>query len=201
MARASALKTEVAALKRARILEHSRELFARKGYQNTTLDEIAGSLEVTKPFIYSYYANKGAILFEISQLGIACSLQVMNEIRAHDISPREKLFRLVEEVTVVTLQNQDNLAVYLREEKELDPDRSKEIMEKRGEFDHGIADILEDGIAKGQFDINDVSVTSKTIGGMISWVVYWYRPGGSQSHEAVGRMIADMVMKIVSRPG
>ena len=61
-AQSSTLKGEVVALKRKRIVDAARRLFYEKGYERTTLDDIAERLEVTKQFIYSYYKNKTEIL-------------------------------------------------------------------------------------------------------------------------------------------
>ena len=64
------LKDEIAAYKRRRILEEASHLFYTHGYETTTLDAVAEQLNVTKPFIYSYYKNKGELLYEICQTGI-----------------------------------------------------------------------------------------------------------------------------------
>ena len=64
------LKAEVQAFKRRRILEEARELFFAHGYEATTLDAIAESLQVTKPFLYSYFRNKSEILNAICEVGI-----------------------------------------------------------------------------------------------------------------------------------
>ena len=68
------IKDEVSALKRQRILEEASRLFFEKGYSGSTLEALAGRLEVTKPFIYSYYASKADLLSAICETGITLSL-------------------------------------------------------------------------------------------------------------------------------
>ena len=60
----SAPKSEVIALKQKRIVDAARRLLYEKGYERTTLDDIAKRLQVTKPFIYFYYKNNKEPVFE-----------------------------------------------------------------------------------------------------------------------------------------
>ena len=44
--------------------------FNERGFHNTSLDDIAAALEVTKPTIYYYVANKEQLLFECFVAGL-----------------------------------------------------------------------------------------------------------------------------------
>ena len=63
------LKHEVADFKRRRIREEASHLFFEQGYESTTLDAIAQRLDVTKPFLYTHYANKTELLYDICRTG------------------------------------------------------------------------------------------------------------------------------------
>src|SRR5262252_2382855 len=112
----SELKAEVVALKRKRIVDAARRLFYEKGYERTTLDDIAERLQVTKPFIYSYYKNKNELLHEIAQQCISECLEAQSRILASKASTSDKLARIVEEVAQVIIDNQAKTIIYLREE-------------------------------------------------------------------------------------
>ena len=116
-----ALKTEVADYKRRRIREEASHLIHALGYESTTLDAVAERLQVTKPFIYSYYRNKGEILFEICQMGISLSLDALHEALASGGSARERLRMVVDRVARIVLDNQEYIVIYEREEKNLEP--------------------------------------------------------------------------------
>ena len=66
----SSLKHEVTDFKRRRIREEASHLFFQLGYEGTTLDAIAQRLEVTKPFLYTHYANKTELLYDLSLIHI-----------------------------------------------------------------------------------------------------------------------------------
>src|SRR5690349_13362246 len=85
------LRTEVHEFKRRRILEQSRELFFAQGYESTTLDTIAAELQVTKPFLYSYFRNKSEILNAICEIGMRTPLAALDEALSVKLPPGEKL--------------------------------------------------------------------------------------------------------------
>ena len=59
------------ALKRDAVILAAARAFRERGYHNTSLDDLAASLKVTKPTLYLYVPNKEAILFECFRAGLA----------------------------------------------------------------------------------------------------------------------------------
>src|SRR5262249_24959889 len=57
-----AMREEILAYKRDRILEEAVKLFYERGFTGTTLDDIAAELGVTKPFIYTHFRSKTDLL-------------------------------------------------------------------------------------------------------------------------------------------
>lgn len=51
------------------IVQHAEELFSRKGYENTTMDTLAGSCEYTKRTIYRYFTCKEDLYFAVLLYG------------------------------------------------------------------------------------------------------------------------------------
>lgn len=194
----SALKGEVIALKRKRIVDAARRLFYEKGYERTTLEDIAERLEVTKQFIYSYYKNKKELLHEVSQQCIADCLEVQGRILASKISIPEKLARIVEEVAQVIIANQANTIIYLREEMNLDWQIAQKIREQRNEFDHRVMKLLRDGVRTGALRVVDERVTARCIGGILVWCALWYRDLGVLSPTAIARLLSQNVMRMVT---
>lgn len=66
-------REEYAALTRAAVLEAAAELFAEKGFDVTSVDDIAGTARVSKGAVYHHFADKRAIfdeVFQLSQRGV-----------------------------------------------------------------------------------------------------------------------------------
>ena len=191
------LRAEVSDFKRLRIREEACDLFFMHGYESTTLDAVAQQLEVTKPFIYSYYATKSDLLYDICRLGISMSLEALQHAAALDRSPSDHLKIIVESVLTIIFEYRKFIVVYEREEKNLDPERMREIRELRKLFDHRLADILAEGNSLGDFEIVDPVLTATTIGGMITWVAQWYSPDGKRTQLEVINHILLMVGAVV----
>jgi len=193
----STLKGEVIALKRKRIVDAARRLFYEKGYERTTLDDIADRLEVTKQFIYSYYKNKTEILHEISMQCISECLRTQSRILASKLSLSEKLARITEEVAQVIISYQAHTIIYLREEMNLDPEIARTIREERNEFDHRTMKLLKEGMKTGVFHVVDERITARCIGGILVWCALWYRDLGVLAPAAIGQLISQNVMQMV----
>ena len=194
----SNLKHEVTDFKRRRIREEASHLFFQLGYEGTTLDAIAQRLEVTKPFLYTHYANKTELLYDICQTGILQSLNAIQRVMDSPLdSATERLSRLVEEVLDIIFEFQEFIVVYEREEKNLTANQAREIREHRSLFDHKLAEILEQGREAGEFLICDGVLTANTIGGMMTWVALWYRPEGKQTRHQIISHTLRMVNSVV----
>ncbi len=197
--KAPQLKTEVQEFKRLRILEEARELFFLQGYEATTLDAIADRLNVTKPFIYSYFKNKSEILNAICHVGISRSLAALDDALASGLAPREMLRLIIEQVTSIVLANQKYIVVYIREEKNLEKKEATDLLELRKEFSVRLAKLLEAGTLANEFDVEDAMLTALSIGGMITWLATWYRPRGHWSQSEVNMHMIRKVERMVLR--
>ena len=74
-------------------------------------------------------------------------------------SPRDRLYRAIVDFTEVVLSRQANIAIYFREEKNLSPDALQQINVLRKKFDRVLSKLLAEGVASGEFDIKDVSLS------------------------------------------
>lgn len=198
---AAQLKDEITAYKRRRILEEASHLFFTNGYEATTLDSVAEQLNVTKPFIYSYYKNKGELLYEICQTGIQLSLTALEEALAVEGTAPEQLKIVVERVARIIIGNQRYISIYLREEKSLLLEDARRIRDLRHTFDTKLSALLEKGKRTGEFDVADPSRTSIWVSGLLSWIALWYRDGGHWSATEVVMDAINMVQKMVEPAG
>ncbi len=198
---AAQLKDEITAYKRRRILEEASHFFFANGYEATTLDSVAEQLNVTKPFIYSYYKNKGELLYEICQTGIQLSLTALEEALSVEGTASEQLKIVVERVARIIIENQRYVTVYLREEKCLLPEDARRIRDLRHTFDTKLAALLEKGKRSGEFDVEHPSRTAIWVSGLLSWIALWYHEGGRWSATEVVMDAITMVQKMVKPAG
>src|SRR6187397_884312 len=83
------------ALKREAVILAAARAFRARGYHNTSLDDLAASLEVTKPTLYLYVPGKEAMLFECFRAGLA-QIQASLDDSERAVGPaRERLFAFI----------------------------------------------------------------------------------------------------------
>lgn len=191
------MREEISAYKRERILEEAVKLFYERGFSGTTLDDIAGKLGVTKPFIYTHFRSKVELLEAICRPTIEMSLAAIAGAAEQPGTASQRLFKGVIAFSRVVLQRQGNIAVYFREEKNLSEAGLADINTLRKRFDRVLSELLEEGANAGEFDIADVRVAALAIGGMVSWAYTWYQPDGRLSIDDVGEKLARFALEMV----
>lgn len=191
------MREEILAYKRERIIEEAVKLFYERGFTGTTLDDIAAELGVTKPFIYTHFRSKVELLAALCTPTIEQSLAAVETAAALPGTPTERLYRAVVDFTRVVLSRQSNIAIYFREEKSLSHEALQEINALRKKFDHVLSRLLDEGVAAGEFVVEDTSLASLAIGGMISWAYTWHRPGGRLKLDDLCACMANMTLRMV----
>jgi AcrR family transcriptional regulator len=192
-----AMREEIQAYKRERILEEAVKLFYEHGFTGTTLDDIAAELGVTKPFIYTHFRSKTDLLAALCKPTIELSLEAVSHAARLPGPPTARLHKAIVDFTQVVLSRQANIAIYFREEKNLAPEALIEINALRKKFDHVLSNLLTEGVAAGEFDLRDVNLAALAIGGMISWAYTWHRPEGRLRLEEMCRRMADLGLQMV----
>src|SRR5215469_17525502 len=98
-----AMREEILAYKRERILEEAVKLFYQRGFTGTTLDDIATELGVTKPFIYTHFRSKVDLLAALCTPTIELSLDAVSRAAKSPGTPTERLHRAIVDFTRVVL--------------------------------------------------------------------------------------------------
>ncbi|MFP1631961.1 TetR family transcriptional regulator [Zhengella sp. ZM62] len=191
------IRDEVAALKRERTLGAAADLFYERGYENTTLDDVAKHLGVTKPFIYANIGSKSDLLAKICEVGVGRSLEVIRDVLKKGMGPVESLEEFAPRYVATILSSQKSIAIYIREEKNLEPKDAARLAELRRQFVGEIERLLRAGIDSGAFRISDSRLSALALIGAVSWSTFWYRPDGKKSLEEIASGLSDFIVGLV----
>lgn len=195
------MKDEVWEFKRERILDEAVPLFAEFGFQGVSIDKIAKQLKVTKPFIYTYFKNKDALLEEIFARAAENLLIGADEVLSTDLPPEERLRAFAIYYVLENIRRSDITAIFLNEEKNLSEASQKRLRVRHHAFDKKLADLIAEGVKSGAFDTADPMLASLAISGMARWVHRWYRPDGRLTPDEVAERFAGFALNIVSYAG
>lgn len=191
------LREEVAALKRQRTLDAATDLFYEKGYTNTTLDDVAAQLGVTKPFVYTNFGSKSDLLAEICRIGVRSALAEVERALALGEPTADTLRQFVPRYVASVLRSQKNIAVNIREEKNLLAEHAQELSELRQTFMAQVETLLVKACAAAGHPLPDPRVTAFAIVGAISWSTFWYNPAGRLSAEQLADRMTETILNLV----
>jgi AcrR family transcriptional regulator len=194
------LKAEIVHLKRERIMGAATILFARNGFHGCSMDLIAESLGVTKPFIYSHFEDKADILMAICRRGADLSLSTIATAEGQAGTATERLASFCRALAGIVIDHGHFLAVYSREVGNLRPADRKEIARTRAEIDERVTRLITAGARAGELEVLDAAVTAASITGMLSFIWIWFRDGRSPPREQVVEVVTDLALRMAGVP-
>ncbi|HUN27249.1 MAG TPA: TetR/AcrR family transcriptional regulator [Steroidobacteraceae bacterium] len=180
--------------KRDAVLAAAARAFRERGIHNTTLDDIAAFLNVTKPTIYYYLASKEQIIFECFSLGAGRITAVLGELAASRGSGREKLAALVRRYAEVMASDFGWCMVRV-EDHDVSAPVAQQLRSMKSEIDQGIRGIIRAGCADGSIRSCDAKMAAFALAGALNGIGHWYRTGA----ELTAAEVADRFVELFER--
>lgn len=180
-----------------KITEQSIRLFEKKGFSETSIQDIVDSLGVTKGTFYYYFSSKEELLMDI-HLGYITEMIAIQESILNDkkMDCKTKLSEIVY-MLISNIKIQGASAkVFFREMKNLSEDRLALIIPQRDQFRLNIEILIKEGMESGEFrqDLNPSIVTFGILGAA-NWSYQWYNPAGKMEEKEVSDIFVELFLK------
>ena len=178
-----------------KITEHSIRLFEKKGFSETSIQDIVESVGVTKGTFYYYFTSKEQLLMDIHLSYIDEVLASQEEILGREgDSCQDKLFAMILMLLRGIKTKKSSATIFFREMKNLSEDKLMNIIPKRDKFRVRIEQLLLEGMSKGDFRQNlDASIISFAVLGVVNWSYQWFDPEGKKTDLEVAKDFIDMI--------
>jgi AcrR family transcriptional regulator len=167
-------------VKREAVIRAAARAFHTRGYHNTSIDEIAATLNVTKPTIYYYVANKEQLLLECILTGLERVLEPFRRPRSAGVSAREQLNDIIRHYAQA-IASEFGGCMVRAEDLGLAPASMARIKKLKSEIDHGIRQLLDEGARDGSIETPDPKMTAFALAGALNWIAHWYRENQSMT--------------------
>ena len=182
---------------RQEILRTAARLFQQRGYDATSMNDVATALKLSKGGLYHHFQSKDEILFEIMNHAMEITEErVLAPVRGI-ADPEQRLRALIRLHIEVVLSPVDReITVMLHENHPLQPVLRKRINTLKKDYIHFVENLIAEvqknaqraGQAKGAVSPRAAAFA---LLGMINWIYQWYKPEGElQTHNLVPQFTA-----------
>ena len=180
---------------RERIRQEAAALFRGKGFNGTSMAELAAEVGITKSSLYHHFPSKQSLLSEIVELTMDRAFPLVADIVESGLPAANRLGRAVVIHIVEAIRDLDAQACYSEEGRYLEPGFMASHVLKRDAYEALFRRIYEDGIASREFVAQDAGLAVKAILGMCNSVIRWYRPRGGYTPEEIADQFAQFAVR------
>lgn len=182
------------------LLEHAARLFAEQGFANTSLQDIADSMGISRPALYHYVANKEELLAALVRDVLERVVEILERARDRtDLAEDERLALALREIVVNNARNTTRFRLLDRSEPELPAELAEQHRRARHQVLSLLTGLVSDAQSAGKLRPLPARTVALGMLGMANWVAWWYRPAADKDPEAVAAVLADMAMSGVRR--
>jgi len=169
------------------LLKSAINLFAQKGYANTSIREIGAKANISSSIIYHYFKNKEEMLFEIIHSASQDLIQSLREIEDRNADPVECLREMLKEQSIIySLKGKKEAKILAFDVHQLRGKRGESIRKQQYNiyniYRRKIKEIKDKGMLKDDIDL---TVLTFSIFGIINSFHGWYKSSGRMSEEEV----------------
>ncbi|WP_233510911.1 TetR/AcrR family transcriptional regulator [Actinomadura craniellae] len=185
-----------------RILAAAVRLFAERGFDGASVQEVVDAAQVTKGALYHYFDSKVDLLFEIYHALITRQLADFDRIVAAGLPPAETVREVVEALVRSTATHIDEAKVFTRDKHRLDDQRMHAVRAERRRYHVAFREIIQDGQDAGVFSAEASAETvTFIVFGMVNEMPLWYRANGPKpAAELAAEAAAFILAALTPRP-
>jgi AcrR family transcriptional regulator len=165
--------------RRHEIFNASVTLFLEKGFQETTMQQIADSAGMGKSTLYDYFATKDEILVSYVEDAIFDLVEQARQIASGDIPSDEKLRQVMHLHLEYLLANKEFYTRLTFEVQRLGPESQRRIQARRHAYQDLLRQLIEDAVREGAFRPVNALLAARTIMTLLTPVAYTTRPTGT----------------------
>ncbi|WP_086841170.1 TetR/AcrR family transcriptional regulator [Amycolatopsis kentuckyensis] len=184
-----------------RLLEHATKLFAKKGFDRTSVQEIVEAAGVTKGAMYHYFGSKDDLLYEIYARVLREQTRQLESVASSDAPLRKRLAAAASDVVVSSIDNLDDNTIFLQSMHQLSPDKQKAVRAERRKYHERFRGLVEEGQRSGEFRTDKpADVVVDFFFGSVHHLGSWYRRSGSLTARQIGDHYADLLLDALRPP-
>ena len=181
------------------ILRAAGRMFRSHGFAGTGMRDIADAADLSPANLYHYFRGKDEILFYCQDRALDRMLDAVTGARAASGPAAARLQRVLAAHVLTMLDAVEGASAHVQIDS-LPPSLRDRIVRKLDRYERGLRQLIEAGIASGEFTAGDPALVTRAMLGAMNWTATWFRPDGRHDAATVGDGIAGFLVRGLEIP-
>jgi AcrR family transcriptional regulator len=178
-----------------RLLAVATRLFAEKGFEGTSVQEIVAAAGVTKGAMYHYFTSKDDLLYEIYHRLLVMQTDRLEQFAAGEGTAEERLRAAAVDVIETSFLHLDELTVFFRSMHLLPQEKRKAVRAERRTYHERFRDLVQEGQDVGIFRADvPADIVVHFFFGTVHQLSTWYHAGGPLGACAVSEYYVGLLL-------
>lgn len=190
----AAQKSSAREAKRSAVLRAAVQMFNERGFHQTSLDDVAASLGISKPTIYHYLGNKDQVLLECVTIGLGQLIAAAEESSLSPGNGAQRLMAFLKRYAEINMDDFGRCVIRTGAEA-LMPDSRARFRELKRRIDKKLRALIADGVADGSLGPCDPKIMAFTLAGALNWPARWHTPRGSIPAPDIAHQMVDILSR------
>ncbi|MEH6500606.1 MAG: TetR/AcrR family transcriptional regulator [Pseudoalteromonas distincta] len=179
---------------RGRLLQASAHLFSSKGFERTTVRDLAAAIGIQSGSIFHHFRSKDDILRAVMEETIHCNTAIMRAALEGLDEPRERLLALIRcELQSILGGTGEAMSVLVYEWRSLSAEGQQLILGLRDIYEAVWLEVLQQAYEAGLVTLEPF-ILRRLLTGALSWTITWFNPQGEMSLDELAEKALDMLI-------
>jgi AcrR family transcriptional regulator len=178
---------------REMILAQAAQLFAKRGYSATSMNQVAEACGLSKATLYHYYRDKYSLLVSIADDHVSRLAALVEDEATLQLKGEARLRHLIKRIVEEYADAQNAHRVLTEDVKFLEDADRERVLDKERQVVAGFARAVAE-MRGGKAGAQLSKPLTMLLFGMINWMFTWMKPEGQLDYDAMGPIVADLFL-------
>ena len=169
------------------LLGHAARVFADRGYDRTTMRDLAAASGMSLAGMYYYVPGKEGLLYHIQERSFTQVLEGAESALAGAVDPHERLAAFIRHHVAFFAAHMAEMKVLSHEAAALSGERLRQVTQIKRRYVDRLEGLLRD--AAPELVPVERSATAYALFGMMNWIYNWYDPAGPLDAERLAELL------------
>lgn len=184
----------------AEVYRTAAKIILQKGYDATSVSDIADALGITKAGLYHYIRGKTELLYEIMSFGLE---ELEREVMAPAgaiADPEERLRFVITTHARLVTRGDGAVTILVDEARALTAAQNRKVTKLKRAYLDAIRATLDELRAAGKLRDVDTTVAAFNIIASVNWLSRWYQPDGALTAAEIAEEMTDILLYGILQP-